>query len=243
MPYGTRVFVLGSLLGCHCWMGCSATERGFVNLLDGPGPVGAHLKVFAGSEDSWRVRPDGVLACTGGPGGWIGTIADDYGDFDLKLEFNVPKDGNSGVFIRRPKEGDGAYTGMEIQIIDDDTTRFGKLQPWQHCGSIYHEVAPSTRATRQAGTWQSMEILAAGPRVKVFINGVNVVDADLDAFTTTTARNAAPLKDRPRKGHIGFQNYGLGIEYRNVRVRRLDTPPTGSAIVRQAARHRKESAS
>jgi hypothetical protein len=194
----------------------------YVNLLEGPGRTGGHLVVQAGAPEAWSLGPDGVLRCSGGQGGWIGTAVDDYGDFDLKLEYNVPKEGNSGVYIRRAKEGDGAYTGMEIQVIDDDAKHWGKLQPWQLTGSIYHEVAPAVRATREAGTWQTMEIIAKGPIVKVIINGVPVVRANLDAFTTTTAGNAAPLKDRPRRGHIGFQNHGSGIEYRNVCVKRLD---------------------
>ncbi len=203
--------------------GCSASpDTGWINLLEGRPPIGDHLKVYTGAPEAWTIGPDGVLAVQGGPGGWIGTKAGDFGDFHLKLDFNVAKDGNSGVFIRRPIEGDGAYTGMEIQVIDDDATRFGKLQPWQACGSIYHEVAPSVRATRPAGTWQTMEIIARGPIVQVRINGVQIVHANLEEYTTTTAAKAAPLKDRPRAGHIGFQNYdGRGIAYRNVRIKRL----------------------
>lgn len=213
-----RPLLITALMGVAA-SGCAQT--GYMNLLEGEGPVGRHLVVYAGSPESWTLRPDGVLACKGAGGGWIGTRQGDYGDFDLHLEYKIPKEGNSGVFIRRPVEGDGAYTGMEIQVIDDDAKHFGRLQRWQLTGSIYHEVPPSTRATREAGTWQSMRIMAMGSRVRVYVNGVSIVDADLDQFTTTTAKKALPLKDRPRKGHIGFQNHGSGVEYRNVRVKRL----------------------
>jgi len=194
-------------------------EIGYTNLLEGGGRTGSHFTMLVGAKEAWNLA-DGVLACKGGGGGWIGTKENDFDNFDLKLEFNVPKNGNSGVFIRCPPQGDGAYTGMEIQVIDDDATVFGKLQPWQHCGSIYHEVVPSVRATRQAGTWQTMEIVADKNIVKVCINGIEVVNADLDKYATATTK-ATPLKDRPRKGHIGLQNHGSGIEYRNVRVKRL----------------------
>lgn len=194
-------------------------EIGYANLLTGDGPTGSHFTTLVGAKEAWSLK-NGVLACKGGGGGWIGTKRDDYANFDLKLEFNVPKDGNSGVFIRRPLQGDGAYTGMEIQVIDDDATVFGKLQPWQLCGSIYHEVAPSVRATRKSGTWQTMEIVADKNIVQIYINGIRIANADLDKYTTSTTK-AAPLKDRPRKGHIGLQNHGSGIEYRNVRVKEL----------------------
>ena len=195
-------------------------EIGYSPMLVGEGPTGSVFTTVVGAKDVWSLRPDGVLACKGGGGGWIGTKTDDYDNFDLKFEFNVPKDGNSGVFIRTPLKGDGAYAGMEIQVIDDDATVFGKLQPWQHHGSIYHEVVPSVRATRQAGTWQTMEIVADKNLVKVFVNGIQTIDADLDKYTTSTTK-AAPLKDRPRKGYIGLQNHGSGIEYRNIRIKKL----------------------
>jgi len=195
-------------------------EIGYENLLVGEGPTGSYFTTVVGAKDVWSLRPDGVLACKGGGGGWIGTKRDDYDNFDLKLEYNVPRDGNSGVFIRRPLQGDGAYTGMEIQVIDDDAKVFGKLQSWQLHGSIYHEVSPSVRATRQAGAWQTMEIVADKNLVKIFVNGIQTIDADLDKYTTSTTKTA-PLKDRPRKGHIGLQNHGSGIEYRNVRIKKL----------------------
>ncbi|MBM3334362.1 DUF1080 domain-containing protein [Candidatus Sumerlaeota bacterium] len=199
-------------------------EVGHLNLLTGEAPTGSHFTTIVGAKGVWTLRPDGVLECRNKPGqatgGWIGTKTDDWANFDLKLEFNVPPDGNSGVFIRRPIKGDGAYEGMEIQVIDDDAKVFGKLQPWQHCGSIYREVVPAVRATRKAGTWQSMEIVADKNIVRVCINGVEIVNADLDKYTTATTR-AKALKDRPRQGYIGLQNHGSGIEYRNIRVKRL----------------------
>lgn len=224
---GGGLAVVAVLSGCAT-LGPKGAGNGvcgaeYTNLLEGPAPLGDHLIVHAGLKEAWSISPDGVLRCSGGQGGWIGTRTDDYGDFDLKLEYNVPKEGNSGVYIRRAPEGDGAYTGMEIQVIDDDAKHWGKLQSWQMTGSIYHEVAPAVRATKAAGTWQTMEIIAQGPVVRVIVNGVQIVNANLDEYTTTLAKGAAPLKDRPRRGFIGFQNHGSGIEYRNVCVKRLES--------------------
>lgn len=195
-------------------------EIGYVDLLAGEPPVGDTLIPHQGSADAWSINEKNQLVCSGGSGGWIGTRTSDYGDFDLKLEFNVPAEGNSGVFIRCPFEGNPAYTGMEIQVIDDDAQHWGELQPWQKTGSIYHEVAPARRATRSAGQWQTMEIYAKGPTVKIYVNGINIIKANLDKYTTCSTE-AAPLKDRPRMGYIGFQNYGNQMLYRNIRVKRL----------------------
>lgn len=196
-------------------------ETGYVNLLEGQGRDFKHLQVHQGSQEAWHIDDDGVLVCDGGGGGWIGTKTDDFGDFVFKFDFWVPKEGNSGIYIRRPKEGDGAYTAMEIQIIDDDAKHWGELQEWQKCGSIYHEVTPSVRATREAGQWQTMAIICNNNEIDIYINGVQITDADLDEYTTSTT-SAKPLKERPRVGYLGFQNYDGMIKYRNAFVKRLN---------------------
>ena len=107
---------------------------------------------------------------------------------------------------------------MEIQVIDDDAKRWGKLKKWQLTGAIYREIPPSIRATREAATWQTMEIVCLKNKVSIYNNGIQIVDADLDEFTKSQTE-AKPLKDRPRKGLIGFQNYDGPIQYRNVRLK------------------------
>ncbi len=195
-------------------------EIGYTDLLEGEGSAFEHLKVHAGPEDAWSINKSGVLVCNGGGGGWIGTKTGDYSDFVLSLEYKVPDEGNSGVFIRHPGKGDGAYEGMEIQIIDDDATHWGKLQDWQLTGAIYHEVKPSVRATKKADVWQSLQIVAEGSQITIYVNGVKIIDADLEEYTESTTK-AKPLKDRPREGYIGFQNYDGKMQFRNVRVKRL----------------------
>ncbi|NOX87429.1 MAG: DUF1080 domain-containing protein, partial [Calditrichaeota bacterium] len=92
-------------------------------------------KVIGGKPESWRVK-DGILYTSGKGGGWISTVKE-FGDFKLSLEFRVPAGGNSGVFIRAPHSGDPAYTGMEIQVLDDYAPVYANLKPWQYTGSIY----------------------------------------------------------------------------------------------------------
>ncbi|MFH1742281.1 MAG: DUF1080 domain-containing protein [bacterium] len=193
-------------------------EIGYTDLIAG-WPEKSELTIRSGDSDAWKYENDGELRCTK-DGGWLGTRASDYGNFDLKIEYLVPVNGNSGVFIRYPGEGTSAYTGMEVQVIDDDATKW-ELEEWQKCGAIYHEIPPSVRATRKAGTWQTMEIICDGSFVRIYINGVQITNVDLDQCTESHS-DAASLKDRPRVGYIGFQNYGgSGVAYRNVRVKRL----------------------
>lgn len=173
--------------------------------LSGWAPVG-------GSGDCWEWK-DGKVVCKGGKGGWLCT-KDAYGDFEFELDYNCPKDGNSGVFIRAPREGHTSKLGMEIQILDDDAEIHRKIKPAQHTASIYGVVAPSKAVQRKAGEWNSMRIRCKGDQVTITLNGETVVDADMSAYPE--------LKDRPRKGYIGLQNHGSGLEFRNVRLKKLD---------------------
>src|SRR4029077_11336255 len=129
-------------------------------------------------EQIWTVE-DGLLVCKGGGGGWLGTDRD-YADFEIRLEYRLKPGGNSGVYIRAPQEGHISRVGMEIQILDDFHPKYAKIDFYQYTGSIYHVVPPTRRASKQAGQWNAIPIRAQGQQVLVALNGITVVDADLD---------------------------------------------------------------
>jgi hypothetical protein len=169
-------------------------------------------EAVAGSIDCWTFE-DGKVVCKGGKGGWLCT-KEEYGDFEIELEYNVPPSGNSGVYIRTPREGHPSKDGMEIQILDDDADIHKNIKPVQHTASIYGVVPPAKPAQKKAGEWNSMKIRCKGDQVTVTLNGEKVVDADVSQYEE--------LKKRPRKGYIGLQNHGSRLEFRNVRLRKLD---------------------
>ena len=169
-------------------------------------------EAVGGPADCWAWQ-DGKVVCKGGKGGWLCT-KEQFGDFEIEVEYNCPKDGNSGVFIRAPREGHTSKVGMEIQILDDDAEIHKNIKPFQHTASIYGVVAPSKPAQKKAGEWNTMRIRCKGDQVTVTLNGEKVVDADMSAYED--------LKGRPRKGYIGLQNHGSGLEFRNVRLKTLD---------------------
>ena len=186
-------------------------------LFDGPLFNGKNLEGWEiVGKGKWSVK-DGILYTDGGGGGWISTTRQ-FSDFNLKLEFRVPENGNSGVFLRTPRKGNPAYVGMEIQVLDDYGSEYTKLHPWQYTGSVYAVQAPSKRATKHANEWQTMEITCVGPKVKVLVNGVEVNNVNL-------IDHMEQLKEHPgikrRKGYIGLQNHSTKIEYRNIRLKEL----------------------
>jgi len=166
-----------------------------------------------GGSTPWSVK-DGVLFAEGGGGGWISTVKQ-FDNFMLDLEFRVPEGGNSGVFLRTPREGDPAYVGMEIQVLDDYAPVYANLRPWQYAGSVYGVQAPSARASKKAGEWQHMVIVADGPHVAVTLNGQRIVDTNLISHMELEQTHPGIKR---RGGYIGLQNHSTRIEYRNVRL-------------------------
>ena len=126
--------------------------------------------------------------------------------------------------IRAPNEGDAAYKGMEIQILDHDAPVYrGKLKPAQYHGSIYDVVAAKTGFLKKTGEWNYEEILAEGRHIKVTLNGTVIVDANLDEVID--AADPAVLKKHPglarATGHIGLLRHHSRVEFRNMRVKEL----------------------
>ena len=192
-------------------------ESGFVSLFDGPTLSGWTL--VNGRGPGYVVR-DNTIVCPKDGGGNLFTDKE-YGNFVFRFEFRTEPGGNNGIGIRAPRGGDVAYQGMEIQILDDGHEMYrGKIRPEQHHGSIYDVIPARTGFLKPAGEWNSEEISANGRRIRVTLNGVIIVDADLD-----TVREPAVLAKHPglsrTSGHIGLLGHSSLVEFRNLRIRAL----------------------
>jgi hypothetical protein len=197
-----------------------APPAGYVPLFNGKDLSG--WKVLGGKMEAWDAA-DGLLFVKGGGGGWLMTEGE-YADFELRLEFKLPKAGNSGVAVRAPFRGNPAFQGMEIQLLDDpwylDQKNFKDLKPVQLTGAIYGVVPPSKDATKPAGEWNTMHITAKGPHITVTLNGVKTVDANLEDH-----KDRAKAGDHPgilnKKGHLGLQSHDGRVEFKNIYVKSL----------------------
>ncbi|MBP8910618.1 MAG: DUF1080 domain-containing protein [Phycisphaerae bacterium] len=180
----------------------------------GTGLVG--WQQIGGRQDAWRFT-DGVLYTEGDDGGWLATLRQ-YDNFTLSLEFRVSRGGNSGVFLRSPLEGDPAYAGMEIQILDDYAQEYSNLNPYQYTGSLYGVQVPSERVAKEAGKWQNMVITARGTRIEVVLNGRKIIDTDVTYHSYKAGMHPGLMRE---SGFIGLQNHGSRVEFRNIRIREL----------------------
>jgi hypothetical protein len=162
-----------------------------------------------------------VLAWKGG--GYIWTT-ERFGNFILDLDFKIAPKGNSGIFIRTDNIDDPVQTGIEIQMADSYGKKLGK----HSCGAVYDCLAPSKNMAKKTGLWNHVTITCRDNKLYVVMNGQQIIDMDLNLWTkphqnpdgTKNKFNTA-YKDTPRQGHIGFQDHGKPIWYRNVKIKIL----------------------
>jgi len=195
------------------------TELGFKSLFNGK-DLGSDATGWEGAaadaSTCWKVE-DGMIVCTGQKGTWLRS-RDQYGDFNLRLEYKLKEGGNSGVFARIPYNGkhrgrelgDGDPSGVEIQLLDDAAKRYADIKPEQFSASIYAVAPANPHVSRPAGEWNTIEIDCKGDRYRITHNGVLVVDATNEKYPD--------LKDRELRGYLGLQNHSEAVWFRNLRV-------------------------
>jgi hypothetical protein len=188
-------------------------KDGFVSLFDGK-----TLDGWQGDVKGYSVI-DGTMICR--PGGNLYT-AKEYANFVFRFEFKLPPAGNNGVSIRAPlnNPAPSAYSGMEIQILDDAHENYKDLHDYQVHGSIYGVVPAKRGALKPVGEWNQEEIVADGGHIKVTVNGMVILDADISKIEKTVDGQAHPGLHNA-KGYIGWAGHGDPVAFRNVRVKEL----------------------
>src|SRR5688572_22788829 len=217
------LFVLRCLPAAPAAAAPGDSEDGFKPLLNGKDLAGwVYGKAAKGENKSgkgYQVDDGGILYCTKEDGGNLYTEKE-YGDFVFRFEFKLTPNANNGVAIRAPLEGDSAYQGMEIQVLDDSGPAYKNLRPSQYHGSVYDVFAAKRGSQKPVGEWNTEEITCKGRQITVKVNGQTIVDANLD-----DVKDEAVLKKHPglkrEKGHIGFLGHGARVEFRNLRIKEL----------------------
>ncbi|MDX1963204.1 MAG: DUF1080 domain-containing protein [Pirellulales bacterium] len=195
------------------------TELGFESIFNGQ-----DLSQWVGDTTGYTVR-DGKIVCDPGKGGNLYT-KDEYQDFVLRFDFWLSPGANNGLGIRAPLSGDSAYTGMELQILDDSHPQYQGIKDWQSHGSVYGVAAAKRGALRPAGEWNTQEVRVQGRDITVTLNGTVINQVNLDEVAPngkTIDGNAHPGLQN-KQGHIGFLGHGAHVEFRNLRVKPLTNP-------------------
>lgn len=183
----------------------------------------------ADGKNGYTVRDGAITLLTQGDSGYLRTTSD-FEHFALRLDFKIAEMTNSGLFLRGDRKGgDPAWTGCEVQILDDfhwEERTKSQLKPWQFTGSLYGSVAPSDRALNRVGEWNTYEIEYRGPRLRTVLNSVELYD--VDTYTVTVPEGRLPFEKRAKTGFIGLQRHAPdGIQgdayawFKNIWVRPL----------------------
>ncbi|MGC6489121.1 MAG: 3-keto-disaccharide hydrolase [Planctomycetota bacterium] len=177
---------------------------------------GATFAGWQGATDNYEVV-DGAIRCKQGKGGTLFT-SDELSDFSVRLHFQLPPGGNNGLAMRYPGKGDAAYTGFELQVLDNTADKYKNLKPWQFHGSAYGLQAAHRGYQRPVGEWNFQQVTMRGARVQVELNGYRILDADLSKLESQL-KNATG-KDNP-SGYFGFAGHNDPVAFTNIRIRRL----------------------
>ncbi|HSG50375.1 MAG TPA: DUF1080 domain-containing protein [Longimicrobiales bacterium] len=199
--------------------------------------------------DGWRLLFDGetldgwrVFGRDGMSAGWAavdGTLArvddgamdiittEEFTDFELSLEWKVEECGNSGVFIRASEAVDRIFEGApEMQVLDDACHVDGQ-NPLTSAGSNY-ALHPAPRGVvRPAGEWNHARIRVQGNHVTHWLNGREIVDYELWSDDWKARLAESKFTEWPEygtfaSGHVGLQDHGDPVWFRNIKIRALD---------------------
>lgn len=203
------LLIVGLLIASSTCTAMAAEDEGFTSIFDGK-----TLEGWMGSVDGYAVE-NGAIVCK--PNGRNLYTKKEYSNFVLRFEFKLTPGANNGIGLRAPTEGDPAYVGMESQVLDDTADQYKGLKEYQFHGSVYGVAAAKRGHLKPVGEWNVEEIVCDGKHVKVTLNGVVIVDADV--IKPIDGQNHPGLSRD--KGHIAFCGHGAHVEFRNLRVKEL----------------------
>jgi hypothetical protein len=199
-----------------------AGQDGFLSLFNGKDLSGWKIYKHDGTEvapadSAWSVE-DGVIHCTGDESKdyWLAS-GKKYANFVLRLDYKISEGANSGIFLRVPGQERPAYTGFEVQIIDD----IGQPASTHSSGSIYDLFAPVENVSRPVGEWNHVEITVNGLKCRVVLNGLQVIDAEFSLMTEPMGKYDFAYANMPKTGFIGLQNHGKGTWFKDIRIKEL----------------------
>lgn len=211
MIFGLVIFGISKLVGQN------DKEVGFISLFNGKDLSGwiDETSVYHVEDSCIVMRPAQEM------GGNLYSKKT-YGDFILRFDFLLTPAANNGLGIRHDKvPNNSGYSGMELQILDNEDPQYHDLKADQYHGSIYG-IAPAKKGfLKKAGQWNTQEVTAIGDDITVKLNGVVILQANLKkvlAYKATEEYSKAVLNP---VGHIAFLGHGSVVKFKNISVKPL----------------------
>ena len=205
-------------------------KAGWVLLFDGSTTNGWHTYNKTTLGEAWNVQ-DGALHLgphKGEEAGGDATTADEYADFEFKLDWKISPNGNSGVIFlvnEKPEYKRSYLTGLEMQVIDNDGHPDAKNIK-HRAGDLYDLITAKPENAKPVGEWNSIIIKHQKGKLELWQNGAKIVSTTMgdDAWNTLVAgskfKNMAAFA-KARQGRISLQDHGNEVWFKNIKIRKL----------------------
>lgn len=221
MSKSNSVFLLAIFAFATLFSSCSSqknnTGKGFTELFNGE-----NLDGWVGNKTSYRAEDGMIVIDPQGAGGGNLFTEKEYGDFIFRFEFQLTPGANNGLGIHAPLEGDAAYVGKELQILDNTADKFAELEEYQYHGSVYGVIPAKKGFLKPVGEWNTQEVIVNHPHIKIILNGETILDGDyLEASKNGTLDHKDHLGLQRSSGHIGFLGHGDVVRFKNISIKEL----------------------
>ena len=233
---------LVALLSCNSAnknsMRSASNEDGFVSLFDGSTMKGWHTYNKTTTGKAWKAN-DGVMHLDGAskkqyqtPEGGDIVTNEEFENYHLKLEWKISAKGNSGVVFNINEDAKYEsmwHTGPEMQVLDNGTSTaegHPDAKITSHRAGDLYDLIVSTEAIKPVGEWNFAEIISDHGKLDFYLNGKHTLSTTMWNNDWNNLIAKSKFKDMPgfgkfRKGHIGLQDHGDDVWFRNIRIKRL----------------------
>jgi len=196
----------------------TSVESGYEILFDG-----SNLDKWVGNKASYKVDQGTILVDpTAGKSGGNLYTEKEYSNFVFRFEFQLTPGANNGLGIHTPLEGDAAYVGKELQILDNTAEKYANLKSYQYHGSVYGVIPAKRGALKPVGEWNQQEVIVNGSKIRITLNQQIIIDGD---YVAASKNGTMDGKDHPgllrQSGHIGFLGHGDVLRFKNIRIKEL----------------------
>ena len=180
------------------------TETTFTALFNG-----VDLNGWIGDTSSYKVE-NGVISVKPNDNSYGNLYTEStFSNFILRFEFQLTPGANNGLGIHAPLEGDAAYLGKELQILDNTAEKYANIKEYQCHGSLYGVMPAERGHLKPVGQWNRQEVIIQDTRIKVTLNDSVILEGD---YQEASKNGTLDGKDHPgltkRSGHIGFLGHG-----------------------------------
>ena len=210
-------------------------EEGWITLFDGTSFNGWHLYNEGEIDEPWKLE-DGTMVFyppkEKKKGESYNIVTDmEFTNFVLSLEWKISEGGNSGIFwgvFEGEQYGQPYLTGPEIQVLDDEKHPDAKNGTTHQAGALYDMVAPSEKAVKPAGEWNTVELTINHEtnHGQVLLNGIKVVEFPVHGVEWDNMVSKSKFADWEgfgayKTGKIGLQDHSDIVAYRNIKIKEL----------------------